>query len=449
MIQRPINLDQLRLVRDGSGHSIYGPSGSSMWLNCPGSLIANLLAPNLGNEDSAYGTVAHELMEQWGKTGIKPVHRIGTSVSVDDDHWGHLVWIDEEMLDHCEACMDWITPIPRDYVLWETRVDFSRITPIPNQTGTADVIMVQLEQRRLVVIDWKFGKGVEVHAENNTQLMLYALGALWHMEEQHGIRFEEIEIRIAQPRRDNWDVWVTDRDNLMEFAGWAKARMALAWQIGAPRVPGNKQCSFCKVQSDCAAYAKINVEMTEGVFENLDAEHATSAEEMQQFKDRINSDDYKLLVADPGTLTTAELAKLYPYRLMAEKFWKAIRVNLMKRALGGEDLADYGWKIVEGRSIREFADEFDTVCGLTELGVDEGEIIVVKREMVSPTEAEKLLRKAGHRAKDVKNLLEGLIRKPKGKPTLARLSDKREPIGDINEGVFGNLESETTEEEDY
>jgi len=95
MIQQPINLDQLRLVRDGTSHSIYGPSGSSMWLNCPGSLIANLLAPNLGNEDSAYGTVAHELMEQWGKTGIKPVHRIGTSVSVDDDHWGHLVWIDE------------------------------------------------------------------------------------------------------------------------------------------------------------------------------------------------------------------------------------------------------------------------------------------------------------------------------------------------------------------
>lgn len=443
---RPISLDQLRSVRDGSGHSIFGPSGSSMWLRCAGSLIPNLLAPNLGNEDTAYGTVAHSLMEEWGKTGVRPDHLIGTSVSVDDDYWGHLIWIDEEMLSHCETSMDWVSPVEGERH-WEVRVDFSRITPIPNQKGTADLIVVQADKRRLVVVDWKFGKGVHVSAEYNTQLMLYALGALWEMEERLGIRFEEIEIRIAQPRRDNFDVWVTDRDTLMEFTGFAKARMALAWSYDAPRVAGVKQCLFCNVKGDCAAYAKINVELTEGVFDDLEAAHPVSAEAMLDFKARLDADDFSVEMIDAGTLTTEQLAKILPFRSAADKFWNRINIELMKRHQHGENLMDLGWKIVESRSRRAFKNPREAVFELEMMGVPRDELI--SEEVVSPAQAEVLLRKAGQRAKDIPNLLQGLTIKPRGKPTLAPLSDRREVMGDLTEGVFDNLESETTETEDY
>lgn len=442
---RPVDLTKLARIRDGSGHSVFGPSGSGMWLNCPGSLIPNLLLPDLGTEDSAYGTVAHGLMEQWGKTGIKPVHLIGTNVAVDNDVWGWLIWIDEDMLEHCQACYDWIEWIEGEK-LWERRVDFSRITPIPNQRGTADVIIVQLEQRRLIVVDWKFGQGVPVYAERNTQAMLYALGALWEMEEKYGVRFEEIEIRIGQPRRDNFDEWVTTRDELLQFAGWAQARMALAWNAHAPRVPGSKQCEFCKAKNDCAAYAKLSVELTEGVFENLDNPHPCTADEMREFKERLD-EGFVLEAADAGTLTTEQLAKLKPYTRAVEKFWKRIPIELMKRHAAGEDLTEFGLKLVEGRSRRAFVSKGGTLEALMKAGVPREKVIV--EEMISPAQAERELRAVGIARKDIPSLLEGLTKKPPGKPTLVPLSDKRDAMVDINEGVFDDLETETTEDEDY
>jgi len=441
---RPINLDQLRRVRDGSGHSIFGPSGSGMFLHCSGSLIPNLLEVDNGNEDSAYGTVAHGVTELWGKTGIRPDHLIGTNEFVEAGEWGHLVWIDEAMLDYAQMCIDWVDWIEGEK-FWERSVDFSRITPIPNQRGTADLIIRDAE--RLYVIDWKFGKGVKVYAERNTQAMLYALGALWEFDPKGVI--QEVEIRIAQPRLDHFDTWVVSRDELMEFAGWAKARMALAWQLDAPRVAGVKQCEFCKVKTSCAANAKLNVELTEGVFENLENPHPVSVDEMQAFKDRINDDfdELKIISPEAATLSSVELAKLLPFRRLADKWWKTIDLELMKRAVAGEDLAPLDWKIVESRSRRRFRSKVEAISYLEELGVPRESS--APETLVSPAEAERLLIKAGHRRKELPNLLEGVTMKPRGKPTLARLADKRPAMGDLTEGVFDDLENETTEEEDY
>lgn len=440
---RPINLDQLRRIRDGSGHSVFGPSGSGMFLNCSGSLLPNLLEPDFGSPDTAYGTVAHGVTELWGKTGLRPDHLVGTNEFVEAGDWGHLVWIDESMLDYAQMCLDWVDWIEGEK-FWERSVDFSRITPIPNQRGTADLIIRQA--KRLYVIDWKFGKGVKVFAERNTQAMLYALGALWEFDTDYVI--DEVEIRIAQPRLDHFDTWVVSRDELMEFAGWAKARMAMAWQLDAPRVAGVKQCEFCKIKSSCAANAKLNVELTEGVFENLENPHPVSVDEMQAFKDRINDDfdEFKIISPDAATLSTIELAKLLPFRRLADKWWKTIDIELMKRCVAGEDLTPLDWKIVESRSRRKFKSKAEAIAHLEQLGVPRES--VAPETLVSPAEAERLLITAGHRRKELPSLLEGITMKPRGKPSLARLADKRPVYGDITEGVFDDLETETTEEED-
>lgn len=444
---KPISLDQLRSIRDGSGHSIFGPSGSGMYLNCPGSLIPNLLVPDPGNKDSAYGTVAHGVTETWGKTGKRPKHLIGTNEVVGGG-FGILVHIDEEMLDYAQMCIDWVELLHGDR-LWERRVDFSRITPIPNQTGTADLIVVQLKERRIIIADWKFGKGVMVYAKGNTQGMLYALGALWEMEAKYGVRFEEIEIRIGQPRRDHFDEWIVSRDDLMIFAGWAKARMALAWHPNAPRVAGVKQCEFCKVRTDCAANAKLQVEMSEGMFDDLDNPHPVSADEMQAFKDRIDDDlfEFDIGMVESSSLTTEQLAKLLPFRRTADKWWNSIDAELMHRATEGEDLEPFNYKIVEARSRRYFPDKTLTIERLEALGVPKEKS--VESSLVSPAAAEKLLRSAGHRAKDIPSLLEGLTKKPPGKPTLAVLADKRPALVDLTGVTFDDLDSETETEEEY
>jgi hypothetical protein len=444
MKKQTINLDKLRTVRDGSGHSIFGPSSSGMFLNCPGSLVPNLLAPDNAGVDAAYGTVAHGISELWLKSGKRPNHLVGTNEFVESADWGFLIWIDEEMLDYAQMCIDWVDLLPG--TRWvERRVDFSRIAPIPRQTGTADLIIIQ--GKRLIVIDWKFGKGVPVYAERNTQGMLYALGAMWEVEAAGHERIEEIEIRIGQPRRDHFDEWVISRDDLLEFAGWAKARMELAWQLDAPRVAGVKQCEFCKVKATCAANAKLQIELTEGMFDDLDTGHAVGAESMQAFKDRIDDDlmPLELNSIDAGTLNTEQLLKLLPFRRTADKWWASVPVEIMKRYAEGEDLTPYNYKVVEARSRRYFPDKDEALSHLTELGVPEDQS--VEKTLVSPAQAEKLLKKAGYRNKDIPSLLDGITAKPPGKPTLAPLGDKRPALVDLSGVTFDDLDSEIDEEE--
>jgi hypothetical protein len=447
MTEHRINLDDLRTIRDGSGHSIFGPSGSSMWLNCPGSLVPNLLAQDNGGPDAAYGTVAHGVTELWLKEGRRPDHLVGTNEFVEAGDWGHLVWIDESMLDYAQMCVDWVEWLEGEKWV-ERRVDFSRITPIPRQTGTADLIVYQPAQRRLIVADWKFGKGVPVYAEYNTQGMLYALGALWAIESAHpDARIDEIEIRIGQPRRDHFDEWVISRDDLMLFAGWAKARMALAWSVNAPRIAGTKQCEFCKVRVTCAANAKLQVELTEGVFDDLDSPHPVTVEEMGEFKDRIDDDlmPFDMVQVEAGNLTTGQLAKLYPFRRVADKWWHSIEAELMRRCADGVDLQPFGYKAVEARSRRYFPDFDRAVEALAEMGVPPA--AAIEQKIISFENLGKALVKAGHRRKDVPSLLEGITRKPPGKPTIAPLSDKRPALVDLSGVSFDDLDSETDEEE--
>lgn len=444
---RPINLNQLAKIRDDTGHSIFGPSGSGLFLNCPGGLIPNLLADDVAGIDAAWGTVAHGVTEQWGITGKRPSHLVGTNEFVTAGDWGYLIDIDDVMLDYCQMCIDWVEFFP-GLIFWERRVDFSRLTPIPRQTGTADFIAIDAAGRRMVIVDWKFGKNHQVFAEWNSQGMLYALGALFEFDQEYDGEYDiqEIEIRIAQPRLDHFDIWIISREDLLEWAAWAKDRMALAWTLDAPRTAGAKQCEFCRVKASCAANAKLNIEMTEGIFG--DTTEPVDAETMQEFKDRVDDLDFDIAPVEAGTLTTSQLAAMRPFRSMAERWWKSLDLELFRRAQAGENMKVHGLKIVESRSFRVFSDNDAAAHKLESLGVPHKAIFTEK--MATPAQAEKLLRKAGHKHKDIPSLLGGLISKPPGKPTLAPLADKRAAIVDLSEAVFGdttNPETETEESE--
>ena len=436
-MEQVINLEQLRSVRDGSGHSVFGPSGSSMWLACPGSLIPNLLADDNSGPDAAYGTVAHGIAEQWLKSGKRPDHLIGGNEFVESGDWGHLVWIDAEMLDYLQQYVDWVEWLPGKHYV-ERRVDFSRITPIPRQSGTADFIAVDGDT--MYVVDLKMGKGVRVYAENNTQGMLYALGALWEFDPERKVK--KVVIRIAQPRLGHMDEWEVSVEDLLIFAGWAKARMELAWQPGAPRIAGAKQCQFCKVERSCAAKAKMMVELSEGVFENLD--HPVTSEEMSQFKERLDVESFDIGFMDVDTLSTAQLATLKPYDKMGEAWWKRLSTALLHRALDGDDLTAHGLKVVEGRANRKFVNELRAAEHLEFLGLDPPEIY--EQKLTTPAKAETALKAKGFKGKEIPSLLSDFVVKPPGKPTIVPLSDKREALVEISGSSFDDLDA--TEEEE-
>lgn len=445
-----IDLSALASARDGSGHSIFSPSGSPMWLNCSGSLIPNILAPDDAGIDAAWGTVAHELTEQGLKTGRLPDYRLGEKVWIESGDWGFLIPIDDDMLAHVQTAIDYCEWVPGDHFV-EQRVYFSEYTPLNNQSGTAD--HVACAPGVMTITDHKFGKGVRVYAamnyddsraviehedcsfeiNGNSQDLLYALGFfLKHDAKYH---FERIVIRISQPRLDHFDEWETTREELLKFGEFVRRRAIAAWTLNAPRRPSPKACQWCKVKADCAAFAAQQEAIMSAAFADLTSD--ITVETMEDLKERLSDPlgGYELQPVKIATLTLDEMVTLYAYRSASESWWKQLERTLFQRAAAGEKVP--GMKLVEGRSNRVFRDKQKAAEFLMRHGVPRDEVI--EEKVVSPAEAEKLLRKKGVRAKDLPEMLLPLVHKPPGKPTLVPLRDKREALENVSASAFEDL----------
>ena len=138
----------------------------------------------------------------------------------------------------------------------EKRVDFSDY--VPEGFGTADCIMIQ--GNTLFVIDFKYGKGVPVSAEENPQMMLYALGAYEACKILYPI--ERIRLGIVQPRLpDEISEWECTLEELLQFGDYAKERATLAFAGEGEFAPGEKTCKFCRAKKQCRARSDHNVKM--------------------------------------------------------------------------------------------------------------------------------------------------------------------------------------------
>lgn len=436
MTEHRLSLSALAQSLIDGDHSIFSASGSHLWMHCAGGLIANILAKDKPSPEAAEGTVAHGVGELWLRMKKRPSHLVGTKQTID----GFEIEITDEMLNHVEVYFDWCSWLPGQHYI-ETKVYYTEITPIPKQGGTAD--HVACSYQHMVITDLKYGKGVQVFAKDNTQALLYALGFFYAWDWLYD--FQTIELRICQPRLDHLDTWTITRAELLEFADRAKVRAYLAWQLDAPRTPGEKQCSFCKVKADCGAHFYWQAELTSGAWVGLI--EPVTVEQVQELKDRIEFQQIANLVA-VHTLTTEEMSQLYRYRHTFESWWKALHNELNIRAARGEKIP--GMKLVESRSNRVVRDPnlvADTL--LLDYGITDNELIV--EEMISPAKIEKLLRKHGVRPKDLASVLDPLVYKPAGKPTLVSDTDRRPAIVDFSEIAFRDLdlETENPESEDH
>jgi Protein of unknown function (DUF2800) len=434
MSEHRIDLSQLQAIRDGSGHSIFGASGSSMFLNCAGSLIPNLLQPDDSGEDAAYGTVAHSVAEEWRRSGKPPIHMLGTEQFVPSGDWGFFIEIDETMFEYVRESVDRTSLEPGDHLV-EVRVDYSDLTPIPNQGGTLD--FAAMRHGSATIEDDKYGKNETVLAEKNTQLMLYAYGIYREWDWFYG--FKSFTLKIHQPRKDHFDEWTISTPDLLKWAKWAKVRMHLAWQVNAPRTPGHKQCQWCKVKATCAAAAKFQDDLVTQGFAGIDYD----SNEISTFKEELDTGLMRP-VMDAMELTVEQLVTLRARRKFVDAFYRSVDKRLHTMALiDGKKVP--GMKLVEGRSNRVFISKTDAVKTLVKLGCNRGDIL--REELVSPAEAEKLLVKEGHRRADLPELMAHLVRKPPGKPTLVPMSDKRQEIQDVSGDAFASLVDEDESDE--
>jgi hypothetical protein len=435
MTEHRVSLSKLAAALQDGSHSIFSPSGSAMWTHCSGSLIPNLLQPDSAGIDAATGTVAHGIGELWLKTKVKPRHLIGTIEKVvEEDGTVFEIEITEVMLDFVQVYFDWCSLLPGDHFV-ETRVFFSDLVPIEKQGGTAD--HAACSPGHLVVTDLKFGIGEVVYARDNTQAILYAYG--FFREWDWWYDFQEIEIRICQPRLDHLDTWTISRAELLKRVAWISERAHAAWQIDAPRAASEKACRWCKVKADCGAFAVMNASLHEGAFEDLTA--IVPVERIDQLKRDLDRGHFADMLTTQ-TLTNAQIGVLLGYRKAAETWWNAVALEASLRSARGITIP--GYKLVEGRVKRRFANAAVAGPKLVALGCDPADVYV--ESMVSPAQAEDLLVKAGHRRKDLPDLIDGLTVKPPGKPTLAPISDRRPVLEDVSEGAFADLTNPETEE---
>lgn len=428
-------MDELAASWTNTEHSVFGPSSAARYLRCLGSVIPNIQAEDEAGYAAAEGTVAHHVADVWLREGKHVAEELVGTVMESD---GHRINIDELMLNELQPYVDWCLAVPGDHY-FETKIDISPLTPIPNQFGTAD--HYALDFGHMTITDLKYGEGVKVFAaetltdprgiidgelNGNPQAMLYAAGVFLEWDWFYG--FETLTIRICQPRLDHYDVWETTREHLLGFMAYAKERMAMAWRPGQPRSPSVKACRWCRVERTCPAVLAWTEQNISGRFQDLEATDTASytSEQMEHALELL--DDPTQLALEPvpvSQMTVRQMANVLRYRPLVEGWFKKVSETIKDLLLDGQDVPL--WKIVEGRANRKFIDEEAAASALLALGVEEDELF--SRRMISPNAAEDQLRVIYKESKaDSAGRLVDLVLKPTGPPTLAPLVDSRDAL---------------------
>ena len=272
---------------------------------------------------------------------------------------------------------------PEAVLLIESKLQLSEF--IPEGFGSSDAVLIY--GNTLEVFDLKYGKGVKVEAQENAQMMCYALGAYCGQGEFYDIA--NVRMTIIQPRLRHESSWGITATDLMDWARHELAPAALkAWNGEGEQTPG-EHCRFCKVAAQCKALAAYTLEVTKEPTE-------------------------------PGLMTLEEIAKLLPHFATIKSWISSVEEFALEAALEGDTIP--GYKIVEGRSLRKISNPAEAISRLEGAGIP-AESYLKAPELKTITDLEKTLTKKGF-----KTILGDLVIKPEGKPTLVEESDAREPF---------------------
>lgn len=370
-------------------HARLSPSSAHRWLNCPGSVKAEEGLVDKGSANALEGSAAHELAELVLSQGGSCFDWEGKQLIEYNEFT-----VDREMASNVQEYVDYVRGLGGEQ-RYEVGLDYSQW--VNDGFGTSDAIV--LVGKTLYVVDLKYGKGLQVFAEKNEQGMLYALGAL---NEYIFADIEKVVIVIVQPRLDHIDEWETTPEELFKWGEWVSQRAEMCGDDNAERVPGEKQCQWCKAKATCPALKNYTEQVMLASFDNLDDQPSVNK------------------------LTDAQLRAVLDAKKLVTSWFDAVEAYVTDKLNNGEPFE--GYKLVAGRSLRQWGDEQEAAKVLEAEVGDEA----YSKKLLSPAQAEKLL------GKKRKDLLEPLIVKPEGKPTLAPESDKR-PAVNISVNDFEDL----------
>ena len=369
-------------------HALLSASGAHIWLNCPESARLTEDMADEGSEYSRAGTKAHEiasamLLDQWTPGDAEPT-----------DEEREMIEAAQEYADFVRERHNAALAKTKDAeLLIEQRLDYSDW--VPEGFGTGDALIIA--DGALEVIDFKYGVGVPVKAENNPQLRLYGAGAWSSWGSIYTI--DTVQTTIHQPRLDSITTDTMSVEALQEWLDTEVAPKAQAAWNGTGGFKAGDHCRFCKALPTCRTAKEHNM--------------ALAAEDFAY--------------DEPPTLTVEEIAEVLN-RIDTLTLWaKSVQDHALKTAVN-DGIAYPGWKVVEGRSNRTYTDQ-DAVAK-TLMAAGYAEAIIYERNLLGITAMEKTVGK-----KKFKELLTDHITKPPGAPKLAPLTDKRPPLNSGREAA--------------
>lgn len=447
-----------------AAHSYWSASGFESLMLCPGKKVMEAGKPDSTSIYAAEGTAAHQLLT-WALTDkadadyyldtVIKINERGRVIPEGSDELPEWTFtVDEDMARHVQVCIDYVRDVAGadGAVIVDTRVNYSKYLDVDYDTawGTADVIILKGDE--VIVIDFKYGMGVEVQAgwddingydetirHPNPQMALYALGAL--AEYEIAGDFSHVRMAISQPRittkPSEYDLpieelitWAADEGQaaVIRCNNAAEVHQLTAEEWSAKHlVPGEKQCKFCRAKATCPA---LRAEVAKSVFagEAPATPDEFAAAETHGAHDELPYDEPHWLAA---CLAKADLI---------EDWVKAVRAEVERRLLAGQEVP--GYKLVQGKKgNRKWSDPkvVEELFKTMRLKVEQ----MYDFTLISPTSAEKLAPKYDKAGKLVPPKegapapiigprqwpkVKELITQSEGKPHVAPLSDPREPL---------------------
>jgi len=381
-------------------HSHLGASGAERWMACPGSIRLSQGVEQLKSEYAAEGSAAHWLAEQCLRSGRAPEEFLGCEIPME----GFVFTVDDEMVDAVEVYIDAI----RSRTSLGDEVDFEvkfHLDDLHDDFyGTADCTIYKPAEGRLIVVDFKYGKGVAVEAINNPQLLYYGYGAA---KAKHNRGVGRVDIIVVQPRCPHPEgpvrVWETDVVTLLDHAG-DLVDAAARTEAQDSALSAGDHCKFCPAAYFCP-------ELTRAVFDVVGADFSDSGD---------------MYVSDPTKLTPEQRAAKWKQREIVKTWLKRYEDWEHHEAESGRPAP--GIKLVPSRPTRSWKNpsEAEMVIRMTFENLDD-DAIYTTRELKSPAQLEKAIDRRQRK------LLADLIQSKSSGTVLAPLDDPRPAV--VNEAA--------------
>lgn len=387
-------------------HSSVGASSCERWWNCPGSvnLIATL-PPQTETEYAREGTAIHELValaladDVRGKSDA--IHFVGQKAA------NGIVW-NEEHAEAAQVCIDVVKAdlekYPGSHLDIEKQFKLPHIHP--DARGTNDAC-IGVFLKKLIVYDYKFGRGVVVEVEGNKQMMYYGLGAALEGD------YDQIELVLIQPRALHRDGpvrrWTISKSDLLAFGAELQVRIRDTAKTDAPLVSGSHcQKYFCPALAVCPAIKQMVSETLPGVFDEAPVGGVRTL---------------------PGIecLTPGALRKLLDTIPVIDAYIKAAEAFALATLNNGGKID--GYKLVAKKSNRQWKDEEAVKKKWPKIAVQT--IVTV----LSPSKVETALAQV-MKKKEAASIVAEFCYKPDAGVTLASVDDPREEVPPKLESVF-------------